>query len=117
MGLHSVSDFYAMFQYSFTRVSTASGGDVNFQGIKVKCNDFDPLAASENTESSSNSVVSEQFSEASSLRLRSYLLSDLTIKNDHTEPPVFFSYIKNACTHVNGQKILFLPHDVQNLEK
>ena len=30
MGLHSVSDFYAMLQHSFTRVTIASDGDVNF---------------------------------------------------------------------------------------
>ena len=30
MGLHSISDFYAMLQYSFTRVTIASDGDVNF---------------------------------------------------------------------------------------
>ena len=29
MGLHSVSDFFAMLQYSFTRVTIASDGDVN----------------------------------------------------------------------------------------
>ena len=29
MGLHSVSDFYAMLLYSFARVTIASGGDVS----------------------------------------------------------------------------------------
>ena len=60
MGLHSVSDLYAMLQYSLTHVTMASGGDVNFP----KCNDFEPLVANDTTESSS---LSEQFSDASSL--------------------------------------------------
>ena len=30
MGLHSVSDFYAMLQYSFTCTAMASDGDVSF---------------------------------------------------------------------------------------
>ena len=30
MGLHSVSDFYAMLQYGSTRVTIASHGDVDF---------------------------------------------------------------------------------------
>ena len=30
MDLHSISDFYAMLQYSFTRVTMTSGDDVNF---------------------------------------------------------------------------------------
>ena len=29
MGVHSVSDFYAMFQHSFTHITIASDGDVN----------------------------------------------------------------------------------------
>ena len=30
MSLHSVSDFYAMLHYSFSRVTVASDGDINF---------------------------------------------------------------------------------------
>ena len=30
IGLHSVCDFYAMLQYSFTHVAIASNGDVSF---------------------------------------------------------------------------------------
>ena len=56
--LHSVSNFYALFQYSFTRVTMASGDDDYFPECKVKCSDFELLAASDTTESSSNSVLS-----------------------------------------------------------
>ena len=56
MGLHSVSDFYAVLQYCFIRVSD---GNVIFQNKKVYCNDIEPLAASDTTESSSNSALSE----------------------------------------------------------
>ena len=58
------SDFYAMLQYIFTHITMASGGNVNFQEYKVKCNDFKPLAASDTTESSLNLSLSEQFSNA-----------------------------------------------------
>ena len=47
-GLHLVSDFYAMLQNSFTRVTVASGGDDAAEG-------------------SSNSALSEEFSDASRL--------------------------------------------------
>ena len=45
--LHSVSDFYALVQYSFTRVTTASGGDGKCPEYKVKCNDLETLVASD----------------------------------------------------------------------
>ena len=66
--LRSVSDFYALLQFSFTRVITASRGDSNVPGYKVKCNDFKPLAASDTVESSLDSALSKQFSNASSLQ-------------------------------------------------
>ena len=46
----------------------ASGGDGNFPEYKVKCNDFEPLVASDTEESSLNLALSEQFNDASSLR-------------------------------------------------
>ena len=46
----------------------ASGGDGNFWEYKVKSSDFKPLLASDTVESSSNSALSEQFSQASSLQ-------------------------------------------------
>ena len=66
--LHSASDFHALLQYSFTRVTVARGGDDNFPEYQLKYYDFEPLAASDIAESFPNSVYSEQFSDASSLR-------------------------------------------------
>ena len=68
INLHSVSDFYALLQYSFTRVTVASGGNSNFRQYQVKCYNFEPLVTSDTAESSSNLAHSEQFSKASSLR-------------------------------------------------
>ena len=45
MGLHSVSDFYAVLPYSFTRVAMASNGDDS------------SLPAIDTAESSSNSAL------------------------------------------------------------
>ena len=45
----------------------ASDGDVNFSEQKLKCNDLEPLAASDTAELSSNSALSEQLSDASRL--------------------------------------------------
>ena len=61
--------FYALFRNSFTRVTMASGGDCNFPKYQLKFYDFEPLAASDTAESPSNSAISEQFSDASTLRL------------------------------------------------
>ena len=59
--LHSVSDFYALFQYTgFTCVIMLSGGDENFPEYKVICNDFETITASDTAESSSNLALSEQ---------------------------------------------------------
>ena len=54
-----------------------NGGDVNFLECKVKCNDFEPLAASDTAESSTNSALLEQFSDAMTFNL---VLSDLTME-------------------------------------
>ena len=67
MGLNSVSVFCALLQYSFTRVTVASGGDVNCPEYEVKHSDLEPLVASDPVESSSNLAFSEQFSDAISL--------------------------------------------------
>ena len=45
----------------------ANSFDVHFPESKVKCNNFEPLAASDTAESSSNSILSEQFNDASRL--------------------------------------------------
>ena len=55
MGLHSVSDFNAMFQHSLTRITMASDGD------------FESLATSDTAESSLNLALLEQFNDVSSL--------------------------------------------------
>ena len=52
------------FQYCFT-----SGADGNVPEYQVTCYDFEPLATSDTAESSSNSAHSEQFNDASCLRL------------------------------------------------
>ena len=64
MGLHSVSDFYAILQYSFTHVTMVA---MSVLQNKVKCHNFEQLAACDITESSSNSALSEQFSNTNRL--------------------------------------------------
>ena len=53
---------------SFSRVTTVSGDNGNFPEYQIKCYDFEPLAATDTTESSSNSAHSELFNNGSSLR-------------------------------------------------
>ena len=77
ISLHSVNYFYALLQYSFTRVTVASGGNSNFPQYQVKCYDFEPLVASDTAETSSNLAHSEQFSKASRFHL---FLSDPSMK-------------------------------------
>ena len=62
------NDFYVRLQYSFIRVTMASGGEGNFPEYEIKCYDSEPLAASYTAELSSNSAHLKQFSDASSLR-------------------------------------------------
>ena len=63
-----------MLQFSFTRVTMTSDGDVNFPEYKVQCKDFEPLAASDTAESSLNSDLSEQLSDAGILLI--YFLTE-----------------------------------------
>ena len=61
------TSFYALLQYSSTRVTMASGGNGNFPEYQVKCYDYKLQAASDTAESSLNSAHSEQFSDARTL--------------------------------------------------
>ena len=53
--------------WGFTRVTVAIGSDGNFPEYQVKCYDFEPQAAYDIAEPSSNLAHSEQLSDANSL--------------------------------------------------
>ena len=64
-----------------THVTMASYGEGQHPENKVKCNDFELLAVSDAAEACSNSALSEQLSDASSLRLRSFTFCRNTTSN------------------------------------